>query len=471
MAGDISFSGLISGLNTKSIVEQLVALRKKQLVDPIQTKIDKIADRKSGLEAFKSAFDSLRTAALTLKNTDNTGWNIKSATSSDTATVLVASTSSASAIAGTYDMTAITTLAKADRVVFNGVANKSTTQLGAGTLTIKYGSNAASTITIASTASTLENVQTAINDADIGVTASIVNDGGATPYRLMLVGADTGSSFTVHGASTNYPEMSGAIASTLTVDTVTSDTAANQAANAAFTLNGLAISSTSNSVTDAVPGVTLTLLTTTASTKTITVKQDTTKILSNISAFVAEYNNVRTLLRKALLPDTVTGKLGALARETTLSAASGRISDIFSTRFNSLVGADYDSLAEVGITTDVNSNPVVDTGKLSTALDTNLSDVQQLFQGSSLEDGVAEKMYTYMDNLLKADGTFAKLDSEWTAATTQFKTILADRNRLIENYQSRLQNKFNKMEQKIAALKAKGDKVDALAKAFETSSN
>lgn len=467
MSGSISFGGLISGLDTKKIVDQLVNLRKTRMVDPVQKKIDGIADRKERFTTLSQSFLTLRTAAFTLSNPDNAAWDTKTSSSSNTSTALIASTDSSEAIAGTYDITAVTALARPDRVLFAGVDDKDTTLLGSGTINIKYGSNAAVTVNVSSGFSTLENIKDSINAADLGVTAAIINDGSATPYRLVLTGDDTGANNTVKSSATNYPALTGTLATALTVDTVTSDLAANQAADAAFTLNGLSITSSSNTVTESVPGVTFTLVATSASTTTVTVKQDTTTLVSNITKFIDEYNKLRKALKTEIEPDA-NGVLGPLASDPLLTSTSVNLSSSFSTIFNSLPGSDYTSLAQIGITTNSESNPTIDTGILTTALEDSIDDVRALFQGSTLQDGIAEQMYDSMTTIMQADGTLDRLNSGWTSSTTQLKTLLKERQTLVDNYKLRLQAKFNHMEQQISALKAREGRIDALAAAFSS---
>lgn len=460
MAGTISFGGLATGLDTKKIVEQLVQLRETQLVAPISKQISAIKQRNTALAPIKSLIVALRDSAKNLNDTANAAWNVLSGTSSDTNTVLVTAVNSSTAVKGTYAVSNISALATPDRVTFTGVSNTNIATHGTGTITLTYQSTTTN-ITIDSTNNTLDGIKTAINNAQSGVVASIVNDGQASPYRLVLTSAATGAN-----TSITYSATAGiTLAVDAALDVIPTD--------AAFRVNGVTMSSTSNTVSEAIQGITFQLLTTNVvDTINLTVKQNTTGVISNISSFMSAYNGLRSSLRTALLPDE-SGRLGALTKEQTLTNANVNIASIVGKVMYSVIGAGYTygSLASIGITMDDKGMLKADTAKLTTALEASVTNIRYLFQGTTGENGIAEEMYNYTDLLTKPAGTFDAIDKNGTSQLLRLIGLQEDRERQVELYKNRLLQKFNNLERVVQQLKIQEGKVNSLAGLYSSSAN
>lgn len=457
MAGTISFGGLASGLDTQKIVTQLVDARTAQLVTPIKRQIDTAVSKRSALSDISVGFKNLKNVAYVLKDASNAAWSNKAATSSDTNTVVTSGVNSVTAVNGTYAVTSITSLATAGRVLFAGVANKDTTTFGSGSPTITY-KGAATTITIDSTNNTLEGIKGAINSANAGVTASIISDGSATPYRLVLNAADTGSDTSI--AQTLSTDLTG-----LAVDTNTAGAAA------AFMINSVSMTSNTNTVSTAIPGVTFTLANTnTTTTTTLTVKSDSAATVTNVKTFIDNYTALRSKLRSIILPDS-NGALGPLARESQLQTAKSSMEEIMARKMNSLTGYQYSSLAQVGITLDSNGEMQVDSAKLTAALDQYPTDVRLLFQGSSSEEGIAKRMYTLMDTMVRAGGVFEGIDKNAQDSLSRLFALQKDRQKSVESYKTALTRKFNLLENTIARLKTQQNAVDSFAGVYSNNAN
>lgn len=464
VGGTISFGGLASGLDTKNIVEKLTDLKKTQLINPLE---DAIASNKDRIDAFTpitTALSDLKLKSRVLNFSDNAAWNVKTGISSDTDKIIISAITPSTASTGTYEISNVSQLAQPDRIYFNGVADTTSSQFGTGTLSFTYkGVN--TSVVINDSNNTLAGIKNAINDADFGVVASIINDGDATtPYRLLLTSVDS-------GADTAITEDIAAVL-TLTKDAVTSASAVNEPQDALFELNGLAISSASNSVSSAIQGLTFNLLSiNTTSTTTITIKQDNDKITKSITDFVESFANLKKLLRKTTQVDPETNKFGILGRELIVSQAFNNINLLFSKRFTSLSTADYQSFSQIGITTDVNGNLQIDSSKLNTALENNLSDVQTLFQGNTSEDGVAEELYNYTDSLINSAGIIPKKIDSINRALKRIDSQLVERQRILETYELTLFNKFNKLEQTLALLQQQQQSIESFAGIYSGSSN
>ncbi len=460
-SGSISFGGLASGLDTKSIVESLVTLKTTQLIQPLKNKLSVLSAKKLSLPTIEGVFKNLRTAALNLR--DGNAFNPKAATSSITTVAKINSVNSSTAVSGTYDLTAVGQLAQPDRVIFTGVADKDSTQFGTGTITLTYKS-VTTNITIDSTNNTLQGIATAINSASAGVTATIINDGSdSTPYRLTLTANVSGSDTTI-GTTITGP--------TITVDAVSSATTANEPQNATFKINGVSMSSKSNTVSEAIAGLAFDLLSTdTTNTITLKIKQDTAGIVAKITSFVTAYANLRSALKVTVEADPITGKFSPLGRDVTFSSAKINIQKIMGRTFNSLAGYSLNSLAQIGITSDSTGALQVDTSKLTQVVDSSLTNVSLLFQGNSSENGIAEDMYTYVDNMTNAGGTFDDKMTDIDTQTQRLQKLSLERQNTVDAYQKKLQDQFNRLEKTINLLKSQESQLSSFTSLYSNSSN
>src|SRR5262249_21005013 len=197
------------------------------------------------------------------------------ATPSDPA--IFAASAASSAAAGSYTIS-VGHLAQSQVLGAAGVASLQTAG-STGTLTIQVGSSAAVTVTIDAANNTLGGVRDAINAANTGVTASIVNDGSATPYRLVLTANASGAANTLQVTDNlTAGAMHDALAGLAEV---------RPALDAALTVNGLPVSSASNTLASAVPGVTLNLLK--GGDATLTIARDSAAVQTAVAAFVKAY--------------------------------------------------------------------------------------------------------------------------------------------------------------------------------------
>ncbi len=461
--GTISFSGLASGLDTKAILEQLVAIKEKAFIKPLEDEIENIKIEKETLSPIETAFNTLKLKSEFLKRTDDIAWNAKKAASSDTSNIIISGINSSKAIAGNYSITSVTQLAQADRVIFDGKGDRSTTQLGTGTLDITYKS-VTTNINITSTNNTLQGVANAINNANAGVTASIINDGdAANPYRLVLTANDTGDDTTI---THNLDSIL-----SVTVDAVASTSAANEPQNASFVLNAVTIESKKNTVTDAVPGVTLNLVKETASATTITISHDTEAMITAIEDFVTAYKDLKTLLKKTTNFDKDTGSFGPLGQDIILTSANVNIASMLGRSLTSLTGFEYTNLTQIGITTGVSGELSLDSSKLTSALEANLDDVKLLFQGSGSEQGIAQKLFIYMDSLLSPEGSIAGKKRAMDSKIERLDEQKDTRQLQINEFHLRMFKKFNQLERTLSTLQAQEGQVNSFASVYSNSAN
>ncbi|HTJ97465.1 MAG TPA: flagellar filament capping protein FliD, partial [Rhodocyclaceae bacterium] len=230
------------------------------------------------------------------------------------------------------------------------------------------------TITIPAGQNTLSGVRDAINSAGAGVTASIVNDG--TGYRLLISSNDTGAANAMRIQTTG---SLGALAYDATAALPTSMTQTQTAIDAQFSLDGISITKSSNTVTDALDGVTFTLLkSNSGSPTTLSVSRDTSTIATMITNFVSAYNTMKTSLNNLTSYDDKTKVAGTLQGDATTLSIESQLRGIFNGALSN-AGGGYTTLSDVGISFKKDGTLTLDTGKMNTALADSTKDIASLF--------------------------------------------------------------------------------------------
>lgn len=391
----------ITGLNASSIdvtsvVSQLMAVE-HQPVDKLTAKSASYETQLSVFAGVKSNIASFQTAVQKLKSSGAFQTYAVSVSDASTLTASAGST----AVAGNYSLE-ISSLARAQQLVAQGQAS-STSAIGSGastTLSFDFGtisggtfdaqtgaySNATfnangagvKTVTIDSTNNTLEGMRDAINAAGIGVTATIVNDGGTSPYRLALSagtsGVDNSMRITVAGDAT--------ISSLLSNDPAgTQNMAETQTAqNANFKVNGVSITKNTNSVTDAIQGLTLNLTKVTTAPTALSVTKDTAAITDAANTFITAYNDLYSTLKSLSAYKTSSSSAGSLAGDPAVRQMIGELQDILA---GSATGGVFANLSEVGINSVPGKGLTLDTTKLNDAIANHLDGLSQLFTSDS----------------------------------------------------------------------------------------
>jgi ABC-type branched-subunit amino acid transport system ATPase component len=269
----ISSAGIGSGLDVKSIISQLMAIE-QQPKDKLAADATKIQTQISEVGKVTSALSTLRDVSYKLSS--SSFWNQTTATSSSSNITV---TSDSTALAGQYSV-AVQQLAGSQAVMGGTTFASSTALVGSGTMTIQMGtwgtgqtsftasstSPSSASITVAAT-DTVETLRDKINAADIGVSASILSD--STGARLVMRSDSTGAAnafrVTTSGASggvatMGYDPSSG----------INSATRTQTASNATATIDGVSVSSASNTFTNVMSGVSFTANALTSSTNTTT---------------------------------------------------------------------------------------------------------------------------------------------------------------------------------------------------------
>ena len=353
----MSGTGLVSGIDTASLIAQLMAVERKPLARLEKAKSNRkaqltvLADLRSKLDALRSKVSSLKSA---------TAFSKINASSSDEDLVKVSATGSAKT--GNHTIK-VTQLAQAHQSVSQGFATFSA-EIGTGTFRIGIDGEDHD-ITVNATNATLSGLRDAINAADFGITASIVNDGGATPYRLILSSDETG---TEHAHTISLVDWSGT--SPTFTDGVGNDPG-QQARNAEFVFNGISVVKSSNEVKDLIEGVTVFLADVNAE-KTVNLRftSNTGAVKKSIEEFVSTYNETVSYLEGKLGSDSMKG-------DFTLRRIKSELASIIS-EGNPLSGTDYKLLSQIGISQS-SGKLVINDKDLQAALDDRFDEVVKIF--------------------------------------------------------------------------------------------
>ena len=406
-----------SVIDVSSLVSQLVAATRapqdaqiSAQTQAVTTQISAIGTLKSALSTFQSSLGALDTPSA---------FDAQIASSTDQ-TAFTAS-ASAGAAAGTYNVT-VSALAQSQQLLSKPFVGGVAATVGTGTLSVTLGGTSFN-VTIDASDNTLAGVAAAINSAagNPGVAATVLQ--GTDGAHLVLSSSLTGASNTIQVAETDAGN--GLAALTYTAGNAGNYTQQAAAQDAAFSISGVAYTSPSNTVANALSGVTLNLVGTTAagSAPTLSVSNDTTTIEANISSFVTAYNTLVGALAPLGSYDAATNTAGPLLGNALLSGTTNQIQQVLYGVVNT-GSSSYNSLASIGITTNPDGTLSLNNTTLSNALSTNFSAVSQLFSGTN---GVASTLNSQLTTALNSTGAIAATSStlikQENALTAQENTL------------------------------------------------
>ena len=465
----VAVTGTGSGLDIDGLVASLVAAERVPAESRLNAREASITSLSTSFTSAKSAVSDFESAANKLALA--TTFSQFTTSSSDTTKATISATSAASL--GSYQL-GVTNLASAQTLA-SGAFTATSDTLGTGTLTIALGtpSYTGSTyssfsqtssvdITIDSSNNTLAGVRDAINNAGAGVNASILKNGD--DYQLLLVSEETGLSKSM---SITVSDSEGGDADDSGLSRLAFNSSGSQltqyaaGANANFSINGLAVSSASNTVTDVIDGVTLNLLSATSSAITIDVKTDTDTIVADVQAFVDKYNAYASLFKDLTKYDATTGTAGALQGDSTARSVMSQIRSELGQSVTGLSGS-YTSLADVGISIDKSGVMTFTESTFKTAFAAAPTEVTGVFASTTVSgtavEGVAEKLETLMEGFLVS--TTGIFDSRISSLSTQLTAISDDRTDLARRMQS-LEDRYfaqlNAMDSLLAEIETTGN--------------
>lgn len=448
----INFSGLASGLDTGAIIEALVAVERRPITamgerqKELRTRKNLFADLDSLLDKLKSAADKIRTTSNFLDfkvNVDKDDF--------------LTATANSQAQSGTYDIE-VTSLARAKVAASNGRPDKDATDYGQGTLLITQNGQTRQ-VEIGNGASTLEDIANGINAAGLDVQAQVMDTGqaGANRYKLVVSGTKTGAantfSIAVDTASTAITNLVAEL-----------QTPANQvatASDAVLKVNGVEIRRTTNSVTDAITGVTLDLkAAATGQLTRVTVTTDITKTAEKVKGFVDAYNAVVDFIANQSVVDDKGNTKAPLFGDVTLRSVKSSLRGILGGSVDTGNPA-YALLAQVGVTAERDGKLTLDTAKLETAIGNDEDAVERLFADASrgIAVRIKDQVETFTDSV---DGLFKARNEGFDRQIKDFDTRIANAERRIEAYEQQLKSRFAAMEALVGRLQGQGGALSAV---------
>lgn len=362
--------GVGSGIDAEGIVTKLMALERQPLT-ALQTRQTEFNNKLSAVGKIKSAIAALQSAAAAMSTTSKL-YSFKGVVAD---TTIASATTSSSATAGVYSLE-VERLASTHKLLSSTSPDTSS----GGTLTIEVGSTVGGVFTAKSGTSavavtvsagaTLSQVRDAINSSGANVTATIVN--GASGAQLVVTSKFSGETGQVRiAASAGLGDFS--------FDPVAGSgglTQKDAGLDAIVRIDGILIKdTTSNTVTDAITGVTLNLTKTNLGSPTqLTISNDTSNLTSKVEAFVKAFNELNTTAKDLTKYDATTKKSGILNGDSMVGSVLSQLRDAL---YNVPSGAssEYQRLADLGVSFQTDGSLKIDSTVLQSAITANWSSV------------------------------------------------------------------------------------------------
>lgn len=430
-------TGIGSGLNIESLVTQLMQAESTPLTQ-LQAKESSYKSKLSAFGTLKSAISSFQTA---VKSVTGTSLAALTAASSDETIMKASTPAGGGATAGSYAIE-VSKLATNDKLSSAGIDPTKIFSPANSSMTITVGSG--KPVNIPLDDFSLSGLASAINGADAGVTATVINDG--TMNHLVVAAKDTGSANTVKIAAT------GDVAQFDNTDPKTTTMSWQQkAGDAEFTVDGMKVVKPSNTVTDAIKGVTLNLAkTNVGAAVNVTVAKDSDTIKKNVQGLIDAYNKIASTVNNLTSYNTST-KTGAVLNGD--SSARGILSQLRSELGKATSDAgDLKNLSDIGILFQRDGTLMLEKpDKLQKAIDSNFDNLSKLFSSTS---GVGTRLTALTTDMLGSKGVIQTrtdgINDTLKRMSDQESTI---QDRLTQT-EARYRKQFNALDTSMANMKS-----------------
>ncbi len=456
----ISSIGIGSGLDINSVISQLIAVERVPL-NLLQTENTSLQTRLSTYGKLQSSTAAMRDAAATLAKADT--WGLTTGSSSDASAVGV--NTSTSTRAGSYAVT-VTALASAQSNASATFASADSL-VGEGTLHIQLGTwgpgqstftpnGAVVDIAAGPPAQSLAELRDKINASGAGVTASVLTD--ASGARLVLRSTATGEA---NGFRVTVDDIDGNNSNGLGLSALAFDPSAGiltmaqalAASNAAATLNGLPISSASNTLTNVVDGLTLNLNKITTAPVQITAAQDSPGMRKAVDTFVAAYNDLNKLLIDQTRYDPNNTRRDNLQGDSAAITLRSQLRNMLGV--SSGASATFTRLADVGLDVQTDGSIKINDAKMSSGM-ANLAEMKKLFSNADLltpaNNGIATQLKAAADQVLSIDGTIKTRSAGLQKRIELNKDRQEQMTDRINDVEKRLRAKYSALDRQMATL-------------------
>jgi flagellar hook-associated protein 2 len=418
----ISAPGVGSGLDVNSIVTQLMEIERQPL--------NRLESDKRGLEAQLSAFGRLKSALTTfqdalddLKSLD--AFEVYKAESSDE--TAFTATANSSAATGFNDIQVVR-LAEAHKMGSVSIPDTGTTALGSGgdqmTITVN-----GSSFSVDGGGMTLSQLRDAINDApdNVGVSATIISENSGS-HRLVLTSTETG----------NENAMSLSFTGSLGADLGLTDINVPTDLDAELLVDGLyTITRSSNTIDDAIAGITLNLVGETAGNVQLNVSRDTDSVTESVQAFVDAFNELKTTF------DSLAGEGDDLEADSTLRSIENQVQGIFNTVPSGLTTS-FSYLSEVGVSFQRDGTLSLDSDDLESAINADFAGMAELFAHD--DQGYLFRLDGLIDRFVQAEGLIDVRQDGLNSRIDVTEQRIADMEYRLEIREQRLRNQFTLLD-------------------------
>jgi flagellar hook-associated protein 2 len=455
MSNSVNLAALgFGGLDTSTLVSSLVAIEQEPITQ-LQQEQANVQSASSTISNFSNDLSALANAATALS--DPTTFQAMSATSSDPSIVATASGNPA---AGQWSVS-VQSIAQEQRTLSNGTASADTALGLSGTLAVTMGNGQTANIAVSST-DTLQDVANAISSAGLPIQASVMYDG--SQYHLLVSGTSTGASNSI-----TYNE-SGLTNTGYSLGLSTAKNTIQSATDAQLTVGGVPVTSATNQVTNAIPGVTLAVTQPTANAATVTIAGDSTAVQQQVQAFVNAYNQVIGDGHS----DAGYGKTAAantlLQGDQGIESTLDQIGQLVGEQVPGTSGA-YTTLASVGITLNEDGTLSFNTGTFQAAMQADPSGVQRMFvtDASNGSTGIMSQFSNVINMLTDpSSGVLTAEAQGFNSRGTAIGQQITDGQQRVTQYQTQLQTEFSQMNAMLAQYK---QMAQSLNESFNSNSN
>lgn len=447
--GTISSAGIGSGLDVNSIVTQLMTVEKQPLTR-LQTAAATMQTELSAFGQLQSLVSALQDAAKPLFAKDT--FSLTTTASSDPTSVSAGTTTSA--VPGLYSV-AVSSLSATQSLVTSGTPfTDANAAVGSGSITIRLGSWNADgtvftpqsgssdvTIPIGASENTLAGIRDKINAANAGVSATVVTDASGSRLALQSTSSGAANAFRVTVVDDDGTNADASGLSRLAFDPASGTaqmTLAQAAADAQATINGIAVSSSSNTLSGVVDGITFNLGKVTTQPVTVSVTRNTDAIKAKLSAFVDAYNQLNTFLAQATHYDAATKQAALLQGDSTATSIQNQLHNLVGTK--SGASSTYGTLSSLGIELQKDGSLKLDDTKFGNAV-ANLAELT--------------KALANVDASVAGNNGIGKRFSDWTTGLLQTNGALPGKTKSIQDEIARNQKDQDALQDRLDATEAR----------------
>ena len=449
MGSQITLSGF-NNIDFKAITD-IIIKSERQPITRLETDKRTEQNKLTAYGSLNTSLSSLRSAFAALNTED--AYEALKATASDTS--VLSATATSEATPGTFTLN-VTSLAR-PQVTTSAAgqfADINATIFDSGSFSITQDGDTTN-VNITGVDS-LAELRDAINAQQTGVKASIINDGSAAmPFRLILTSATPGlaNAFTVSDTTKLGAGTAG------TVLNLSTDATNGVAKDTEFTYNGIAVKSSSTTVNEAIPGLTLSVLKT--GSTSVTVTDDNSSLKTKIKAAVSAFNSFNDFFGAQTKLDTTGSGRPPLASDPLLRSANRQLRTFFLNSHAS--SGSLDELLDFGITLDQQGKLQIDDAKLDSVLSSKRADVAAFFSGDS---GFAKKITNAIDGYTKSGGAIDSVEDHIKRNIEKYTSKIQDLEFRLSNREQQLTAEFAAADRAISQLNSQSSSLAGLGSQY-----